>query len=374
MDSDQTITTTQEETDQSNVSLPTVDVEEETVQSKVKPKSKCPPDVTEEECAAMQESESSESSMPPVDAASMLSGVDKINKMRYFNDILALLVICIIVLLCIYVMPEKAVKKMNISAIKSLNSPAIGLPLISFLIIITIVIISLRFSHLHLQQRLQDPCEAHPPVRIDPSNRIYANASFLYMYLVGYIRTILNIAFVMLVLYVAFVCLNSCDIRRDEITFRPEFGWKEERIKTIIVCILIIPALIVAYQYVMWFFIAIVDKFSEWDMDAVPFRAKWITDVCRFIKPSNLLQNGDLFTVSDHVKIFIAGLIFSLVFGLLFVNTAHKESVCKGKKEEKDRYTVFKNRSIFGFLIAIAIVIFMYLGFWVREFAVRMSV
>lgn len=276
-------------------------------------------------------------------------GLKAMAKMKYFNDITLILFICVIIMMVVYLVPQQALETAKAPGfIRTLNKNA--MPLISFLIIILISTTSLRFTYAHIVERLRDPCDAYPPLRINPSNRAYACSSFVYCCLIGYVRILLYLCMCLLALYVVFLLVNNCIVYHDKQVLRM---WSHPILR-IIWWILIIPPLIRGYH-----------KFMDWILHAIGLAH--VDKVAQFFKATNILQASNLFTQKGHETVLIIALSFAAIFGMFFINTANIESMCQEKKEEERRYEVFRNRTHVGFMIVMTIIVFMYIGLWLKE-------
>ena len=295
-----------------------------------------------------EEAKDDEEVIPPMDAESLLAAGKLVNDMRYYNDVL--IVLCIVTVMLTLFFGLTLVHKKISQKLKSHELYS----LISLLVLIILLIMSFRSSFMELKSRLDDPpCEAEPPLRVDPSNKVYAISSFLYIFFIILIRAVFHIAQVFIVLYMIYLLLNRCLLNIAVYRFEMSEWW-----------FLIIPAILYIYQ-------RIVD---------LPFMSShFITvceGICKFISPSCLLQYTNVLdrgeSLDIHKRVFMYAVGFAMLFGVVFINTADKDASCESKKEAQ-RFEVFKNRSIFGSMIIITIMVMVYMGMWVKTLAVKLT-
>jgi len=300
---------------------------------------------TSEEAVVVKDDD--DSITPPMDAENLIAGAKLINELRFYNDIAILLVIVFSLLTFVFLL-----SLVNEQTSKWLKSHELY-SLISFLFIIIVLIASFRSSYMNIKHRLEEPpCDTEPPLRIDPSNKVYAVASFIYIYMIIMLRAIVHIAIVFTSLYMFYLMLNRCLLSLGEIRFQPSIWW-----------VFIIPAILWLYQMILGMF------FTYYTF------LKTYQGLCKFISPSCLLQYTSILDQSDgfniHKRAFITAIGFATIFGILFINTADKDASCTSKKE-KEKYTVFKNRTLLGIVVVITLMLMVYLGLWIKMLSIKL--
>lgn len=263
----------------------------------------------------------------------------------------------------------------------SIHKPLDKIRILSGFIFIAIIIHSFQQLITQIKYNVDIFCEEPETNRfeIDVSNRIYASFTFIYYYLNLCVKIMINTIFVFAVIYIAYMlAFLQAEGMLHSRGFL-QFKWYEgEKKWTILKIILIIPLIIHITEKITLHIYGGIQPNKPKGLQKVDNKQYTysykegaimnIKEFKEFMAPDHLMHFSSVLdenNIKVHTFVFIISLVFSCLYGLLFIHPVDKEETCSKKQEtySKQVYARMNGQLRIGILVLVTLIIVIYLIF-----------
>lgn len=209
---------------------------------------------------------------------------------------------------------------------------------------------------------------------IDINNRFYAGFSFIYYFLNLYAKVIINTIILFTILYILYIL---CFLQAEGPMYRRslwQFSWKTGRDTriSILKCVFLLPLCIRFAESITQWFVGGIKVYQH--VDGTPrYNYKQgimlnIKEFKEFISPEHLFYFANILIPTNltvHKFVFLLGLLFSTIYGIVFINPINKENLCNNQNspESKKLLTSISTQFRLGLLVLITLLVIFYLVF-----------
>lgn len=206
------------------------------------------------------------------------------------------------------------------------------------------------------------------PFTTDASNRFYVGFSFLYYVLNVFIKAAINVVTAFCIIYIIYLFVFN---QSEGPTFRLEFNFKKNKVRGLILVLLIIPVIIRFSELVTFMLLGGTKRLPAlfggepmyFYMNGLVLK---IREFKEFVSPDHLLNFANIMIPENlmvHKYVLTTALIFSTIYGFLFINPVNLDNVCATQQISKQLLERLHSQMRFGLLICLTICIAFYVAF-----------
>lgn len=257
------------------------------------------------------------------------------------------------------------------------SNPFDRMHVLSGVIFIFIIIYSFEKLMNQVKYNIDTFCEETDTnqFEMDLSNKFYAGFTFIFYYLNLFAKVITNTILLFAVFYIIYMLAM---LQSEGAMFKRsmwQLDFKRSRKASIIKCILLVPIFIRLSEYISQKMLGGNKAYKHPDGT---YRYNYehgsvirIREFKEFLSPEHLMHFANILIPKNlqiHKFVFLTGLLFSGLYGMIFIHPVDKDNVCnnKGNPVTRQVFTTMSSQLRLGLLILVTVVIMFYLVFVIR--------